>query len=704
MLSVPKLDDLSFEQIFERARSRIPVYTDEWTDFNHHDPGITALQTLAWLVDTLNYYMDATGEQHRLKYLGLLGLRLEQAAAVCNIALSSSKKNIVLGRGAKLPAGSVVFETAHSYSGTANAMRSLFQETDGEFLDLAPFAGVDGEYATLFTYAEDSRSTLYIGFERELKSQARFYVDVLAHPARNPFEDDFALSALEWEYWDGNRWQSEGLTEDGTCGFLRSGFISLSLDSGTRVLRDHPALPRAHYLRAVLNWNAYDVLPRIGSIHMNCVKAVQTDTCAQALELAFDGEAELIIDYHVGAGDIVCVAVGGSEGYSLWYEHVIDEDSLCDVREGDHPWQRVICFDRERFKAFPEPGQSILVTVTNADMYDKMRLGVTGGFASERLTFDLENLYEARLALVEQKDGRPCFRLWEPCDNILEAACDAKVFQYIRASEEVLFGDGIAGMQPEAGQLVVAVTAKSSLLERGNIRAGQLNRFTDEAYGELGAYNLGDATGGKRPKTSLELEKEVESKIYATTRAVNVRDYVDIARAVPGLMIDNVSVISAREYDRCYGTKHGPNTVLITVKPYSENERRPILSEAYRQRIRGHIEKYRLLATDVRILQAKYLGVEADGRIVLTENTPATRRRVEEKLFELIDFSFRKEFGADVVSGKVFSHLEMLDCVTKVSQLSFSCMGEGGQKSEQGDIIVYPDALAYLSKINIEFV
>jgi len=52
----------------------------------------------------------------------------------------------------------------------------------------------------------------------------------------------------------------------------------------------------------------------------------------------------------------------------------------------------------------------------------------------------------------------------------------------------------------------------------------------------------------------------------------------------------------------------------------------------------------------------------------------------------------------------VFSHLEMLDCVTKVSQLSFSCMGEGGQKSEQGDILVCPDALAYLSKINIEFV
>ena len=67
MLSVPQLDDLSFEKLFDRARSRIPVMTQEWTDFNAHDPGITTLQTFAWLTDTLNYYMDATGDAHRLK-------------------------------------------------------------------------------------------------------------------------------------------------------------------------------------------------------------------------------------------------------------------------------------------------------------------------------------------------------------------------------------------------------------------------------------------------------------------------------------------------------------------------------------------------------------------------------------------------------------------------------------------------------------
>ena len=57
MLKVPKLDDLTYEQMMQRAVSRIPSMTEEWTDFNHHDPGITVLQMYAWLTDMLDYYM-----------------------------------------------------------------------------------------------------------------------------------------------------------------------------------------------------------------------------------------------------------------------------------------------------------------------------------------------------------------------------------------------------------------------------------------------------------------------------------------------------------------------------------------------------------------------------------------------------------------------------------------------------------------------
>ena len=43
MLKVPQLDQVTYEQIKQRAVSRIPALTAEWTDFNSHDPGITVL-------------------------------------------------------------------------------------------------------------------------------------------------------------------------------------------------------------------------------------------------------------------------------------------------------------------------------------------------------------------------------------------------------------------------------------------------------------------------------------------------------------------------------------------------------------------------------------------------------------------------------------------------------------------------------------
>ena len=704
MLNVPRLDDLSYEKLFERARSRIPLLTSEWTDFNHHDPGITTLQAFSWLVDTLNYYIDATGEEHRLKYLQLLGLVPTQSSANCLMALSAPNGDIAVARGARFSAGGIPFEASESYRGTAGDMCALLQETDGVFVDLTRFAGVDGEYATIFSYDKDLTPTVYIGFTHALSGAVRLYADVYSNPARNPFSDLFTLSQMCWEYYDGTHWQEAALDSDETCGFLKSGFIALSLDSETAPNDNHPLLPTCHYLRVSLISNEYDVLPQIGKIYKNCVHSVQAQTYAQTLELEYQGEKALWIDYHIEPDDLICVLVQDGEGYSMWYEHSPDADALCAVEAGNEPWNRRIYFDEKIYGVAPQPGSKILVTVAKADTYEKMILGTTTGYASARMRIDIENLHELRLALMQEKDGRPYYTLWDECDNISEADYDANVFACRRAAGEIVFGNGINGAQPESGQLVLAVTAKSSLLENGNARTGQVNHFVSSYATALTVHNPMPAQGGKRLKTSEELEQEIEEKIYKTTRAVTTQDYSDIVKATPGLMIDMVNVISSREYARYYGGEIRQNTVLLAVKPYAPHDSRPLLSETYRKRIRANIEQYRLLTTNIQVLPAKYTAVEINGRIVLTENTAFTRAQVEEKLRVLVDLAHTRKFGADIIYGRVFSHLEMLDCVVKVEQLTFSCMGSHAHKNEQGDIVIYPDALAWLQTVNIEYV
>ena len=38
-----KLDDETFDEIFEYHKRKIPQIDRKWTDFNEHDPGITFL-------------------------------------------------------------------------------------------------------------------------------------------------------------------------------------------------------------------------------------------------------------------------------------------------------------------------------------------------------------------------------------------------------------------------------------------------------------------------------------------------------------------------------------------------------------------------------------------------------------------------------------------------------------------------------------
>ncbi len=149
MLHVPQLDDMNYSSMFERARRMIPRINAEWTDLNHHDPGITTLQMFYWLIDSLNYYLDATGEQHRLKYLKLLGISSLATPARCFVAVDGNA--IHLPHGTKLYADDTVFETVAPFDAANNELVALYNAVNDTKKDMTRFAGVDGSFAEIFT-------------------------------------------------------------------------------------------------------------------------------------------------------------------------------------------------------------------------------------------------------------------------------------------------------------------------------------------------------------------------------------------------------------------------------------------------------------------------------------------------------------------------------------------------------------------------
>ena len=72
---IPNLDNRTFEQLLEEARKSIPNYAPGWTNHNPADPGITLIELFAWLAEITGYRINLVTEDHRLKYLKLLGIR-----------------------------------------------------------------------------------------------------------------------------------------------------------------------------------------------------------------------------------------------------------------------------------------------------------------------------------------------------------------------------------------------------------------------------------------------------------------------------------------------------------------------------------------------------------------------------------------------------------------------------------------------------
>src|SRR5437764_9416430 len=77
----PQLDDRSFDDLVAEARRRIILYCPEWTDHNLSDPGITLLELFAWMTDMLLYRLNRVPDRNYIKFLELMGVRLEPARA-----------------------------------------------------------------------------------------------------------------------------------------------------------------------------------------------------------------------------------------------------------------------------------------------------------------------------------------------------------------------------------------------------------------------------------------------------------------------------------------------------------------------------------------------------------------------------------------------------------------------------------------------
>src|ERR1700751_2386082 len=75
-LPAPNLDDRRFQNLVDDAKRLVQRRCPEWTDHNVSDPGVTLIETFAYMTDQLLYRLNRVPDRNYIKFLELLGVRL----------------------------------------------------------------------------------------------------------------------------------------------------------------------------------------------------------------------------------------------------------------------------------------------------------------------------------------------------------------------------------------------------------------------------------------------------------------------------------------------------------------------------------------------------------------------------------------------------------------------------------------------------
>jgi len=80
-LPPPSLDDRTFEQLLEEAKSRIRQIAPDWTDMSPSNPGMALLEVFAHLTEVMIYRLNRVPEKVYIEFLRLIGVTLKPPTA-----------------------------------------------------------------------------------------------------------------------------------------------------------------------------------------------------------------------------------------------------------------------------------------------------------------------------------------------------------------------------------------------------------------------------------------------------------------------------------------------------------------------------------------------------------------------------------------------------------------------------------------------
>ena len=336
-LPAPNLDDRGFQDLVDEAKRLVQLRNPNWTDHNVADPGVTLIETFAYMTDQLIYRLNRVPDLHYLKFLELLGEKMIPPGAATTrleFLLSVAQEvDLVIPKGTLVstprttPAPPVTFSTMRDLTiPTVAVAHVLTKQLDGPFEAHQEDRAMRRSFEAFGSMPQES-DALYIGMTQ---AAPECLVNILF--TGSPTIEGIGVDPLNPPYvveaWDGQDWYRVRKRSDTTGGLNREGTIEVFIP---RHEVSRVAGIAAGWLRIVVNelradQPRYKVSPTVSLID---VEAVGGHVDARHCEPVTDeilgpcsgtpGDRLTLSRTPLigGQGDLV-IEVNGAQGWETW--------------------------------------------------------------------------------------------------------------------------------------------------------------------------------------------------------------------------------------------------------------------------------------------------------------------------------------------------------------------------------------------------
>lgn len=337
-LPVPNLDDRRFQDYVDDAKRYVQQNCPEWTDHNVSDPGVTLIETFAFMVDQLTYRLNLVPDRNYVKFLELIGVHLfppSAAQAPVTFWLTAPQDHpVVVPRGARVQTQRVdreepvVFETLSELVINSAAVERVVTLGLEEFavFDHTDRLGIEAFEA--FGAAPLPGEALLVGLTEAIPTNTvamrfRAYVEGVGVDPENP--------PLVWEAFDGSNWHPCEIERDETGGLNQPGDIVLHVPAEHQVAiidGQRAGWLRCRVIEPEEGQPFYSASPRIETLAAFVVGGTTQAVHAEVVDEEIVGVAEGVAGQHFELRQRPVVSstiphvleVAGDDGWEEWSE------------------------------------------------------------------------------------------------------------------------------------------------------------------------------------------------------------------------------------------------------------------------------------------------------------------------------------------------------------------------------------------------